>query len=130
MATVSTSATITITIGDATASPSVSMSSQEGYSVESVQWVPSGSTLYTVNLGGLDYVNFIVVEVDSTDGLPVKAYLNGETTSAIPVEDVMVLTAGSSDADGHARITSVQLKNESSTADSKVKITYSGKRTT
>lgn len=123
-----TNCNLVVTINQAVTSPAITITHQDGHVVESFEWIPKGGDYYSVNLGGLSWVNFVLIEIDSTHGQPLKAYLNGETTSCIPIETIMLLTAGNSDSDGRQRITSLELQNESETTDARVKVTYSGKK--
>lgn len=67
---------------------------------------------HEIPFSGLDYAEFLFCKVKNPVGAPIKISINGSSDSdQLPVEKFFVATAGASDSDGHAKITSAYLSN-------------------
>ena len=116
--------TDTTAIDDRSRTDEVTVSGIDTYGLEDVHFIPSGGSSYSVPLGGADRFTFIKVVIDSTVDLPVNMLLNGGT-EVIPIEKSFSCHFG----DGAGTpITAIVLQNPSALADSKVTISYTGKK--
>lgn len=68
---------------------------------------------HQISFSGLDYAEFLFCKVKNPTDAPVKVSINGSSDAdLLPVEKFFAISAGASDSDGHQKITSAYLTNE------------------